>query len=90
MDYDHFPYSGRGYIQNQDVTHQLPQVMYSFFVTAQLSSKQRLALCGAVDVLGGWDVKKAPPVTERSGSFHGITSGGFLSHRGTPKSSSNF
>lgn len=34
--------------------------MYSFFLTAQLSSpSQRLALCGGAHVLGGWDVMKA-------------------------------
>jgi hypothetical protein len=33
--------------------------MYSFFVTAHLSSQQRLALCGGADVLGGWDGLKA-------------------------------
>ena len=33
--------------------------MYNFFVVANLSANQRLALCGAADVVGGWDENKA-------------------------------
>lgn len=37
----------------------LPWDMYNFFVVANLSANQRLALCGAADVVGGWDENKA-------------------------------
>lgn len=51
--------------------------MYSFFVTAHLSSQQRLALCGGADVLGGWDVLKAvqlrPVVSREDTGFQNWT-----------------
>ena len=33
--------------------------MYTFFVVANLSANQRLALVGGADVVGGWDENKA-------------------------------